>query len=237
MKEKLFNYISIAVLFIQVLLLGYLSIYFFWNDSINNYSKIVISGNKLLDEEEYLQLVDFDEATEKNSLNLIKTQIETHPYVVNADVSVKEKNIIEIKIEEKVLYSTIIKDYQTYFITNNFELIEILPGTNIPALPHLVLNEKYGYLTDEIKFAFKIIDSFRELNNELLEKLIEINLSGNKDLVLLFKNLNAQVLINKSNLLKEIVIFCEFMNSDKSKILNVGTRYIDMRFNNQIIIG
>lgn len=237
MKEKLFKYISIAALFVQVLLLGYLTIYFYWNESTNNYSKIVISGNQLLPEEEYLQLVNLDEFTKKNSLNLIKTQIESHPYVINADVSVKEKNSVEIKIEEKVLYSIIIKDYETYFITNNFEFIEVLPRTNIPALPLLVLNDDNDYLTEEIKFAFKIIDSFRELNNELLEKLIEINLSDDKDLVLLFKNLNAQVLINKSSLVKEIVIFCEFMNSDKSKILNESIKYIDMRFNNQIIIG
>lgn len=240
MKEKIIKYLLITTLIVQVTLLGYLSIYFFINEKVENYSDIKVSGNKLLSEEQYISLITSDELNDETSLNLIKTKLESHPYVLNADVILNSKNVLEISIEEKQIYSIIIKNSESYFVTNDFELIKIIPFTNSPALPLIVMNENLNssiVKNEEMIIAFKVIDTLRELNKELLERLTEINLSNKKYLVLLFKNINAPVLMNKTNIVKELASFNELMNLDNSIYLDSNTRYIDLRFNNQIVIG
>lgn len=240
MKEKIIKYLLLTSLIVQVILLGYLSIYFFINDKVENYSDIKVSGNKLLSEEQYISLINFDDLNDETSLNYIKTKLEAHPYVLNADVQLNSKNVLEISIEEKHLYSIIIKNSESYYVTNNFEFIKILPFTNSPNLPLIVLNENLNYSlekNEQIIVAFKVIETLKELNKELLERLTEINLSDKKNLVLLFKNINALVLMNKTNIVKELVSLNELMNLDNSVFLDSNTKYIDLRFNNQIIIG
>jgi cell division septal protein FtsQ len=240
MKEKIIKYILLTTLIVQVTLLGYLSIYFFINEKVENYTDIKVSGNKLLSEEQYISLITSEESNKEISLNYIKTKLESHPYVLNADVLLNSINVLEISIEEKQLYSIIIKNSEPYFVTNDFELIKIFPFTNSPALPLIVMNENLNssiVKNEQIIVAFKVIDTLRELNQELLERLTEINLSDKKNLVLLFKNINAPVLMNKTNIVKELVSLSELMNLDNSIFLDSNTRYIDLRFNNQIIIG
>ncbi len=240
MKEKIIKYILLTTLIVQIIMLGYLSIYFFINDKVENYSDIKVSGNKLLSEKQYISLINFDELNDQTSLNFIKSKLEAHPYVLNADVQLNSKNVLEISIEEKQLYSIIIKNSEPYFITNDFELIKIFPFTNNLALPLIVMNENLNssiVKNEQIIIAFKVIDTLRELNKELLERLTEINLSNKKNLVLLFKNINAPILMNKTNIIKELVSLNELMNLDNSIFLDSNIRYIDLRFNNQIIIG
>lgn len=238
MKEKFIKYFLTTILIIQFIIIGYLSIYFLSNDNIKEYSDIIITGNKLLPAENYLQLIKSEEVIEENSLHFIKTKIESHQYVLKADVSINRENVIEIHLQEKKMYS-MIRNYENQFITNDFEFIKIVPQTIIPPIPLLIFNENMdsNQKNEKIKSAFMIIDSLGELDNELSEKLTEINLSNKKHIVLLFRDLNAPVIINKSNLIKEIITFSEFMNSENSKVFDEGIKYIDLRFNNQIIIG
>lgn len=240
MKEKLIKYILFATLIVQIILLGYLSIYFFINEKVENYSDIKVFGNNLLSEEQYISLITSEKFNDETSLNFIKTKIESHPYVLNADVLLNSRNVLEVTIEEKQVYSIIIENSESYFVTNDFELIKILPFTNSPSLPLLVLNENLSssfVKNEEIIIAFKVIDTLKELNEELLERLTEINLSNDKYLVLLFKNINAPVFMNKINIVKELASLNELMNLDKSIFLDNNIRYIELRFNNQIIIG
>jgi len=240
MKEKFIKYLLLVALLIQAILLGYLNIYFYLNDKAENYSDIKIVGNVLLSEEQYIDLINFEEIEKKNSLNYIKTKIESHPYVLKADVQLDSKNNLNVSIEEKQFYSIIIKNYESYFITNDFELVKIIPFTKSISLPLIVINEFLNssiIKNEDIITALKVIDALKELNKELSDRLTEINLSDNKKMVLLFKNINAPIIMNKSNLVKELVSLNELMNSDNSIFLDNIIRYIDLRFNNQIIIG
>ncbi len=240
MKEKFIRYILITFLSSQVILIGYLSLYFFINQKAEEYSKIKLSGNNLLSSENYIELIPEKENEVRKSLNFIKRRIESHPYVLKADVRLTSKNILEISVQEKQLSSIIIKNSESYFITRDFELIKIIPFTSSPSLPLLVIddNKNLSIAKDEqIILAFKVIDSLKELNEELSQKLTEINLLNKDYLVLLFRGINAPVLMNKSNFVKELVSLNEFMMMDNSVILDSNTRYIDLRFNNQIIIG
>ncbi len=239
-KEKFIKYLLLITLLIQAILLGYLNVFFYLNDKAENYADIKISGNSLLSEEQYIALINFEEIKDKNSLNYVKTKIESHPYVLKADVQLDSENVLNVSIEEKQFYSIIIKDYESYFITADFELVKIIPFTKSISLPLIVTNEAPSssiVKNEEITTAFKVIDALKELNKELLDRLTEINVSDKKKMILLFKNINAPIIMNKSNLVKELVSLNELMNSDNSIFNDNSIRYIDLRFNNQIIIG
>jgi len=241
MKDRFIKYALIIFLIIQMILVGYLNLYFFINDEFEEYSEIKISGNQLLSEENYISFLQLEKYSESKSLNFIKTKLEEHPYISNANVSLSTKNVLEISIEEKHFYATIIKDFESYFISRYYEFVKIIPYTNNPVLPLIVLDEELNSKTHkdnkQIFVAFKVIDTLKELNKELLERLIEINLSDKSYMVLLFKNINAPVIMNKTNIVKELASLNELLNLKNNTLLENNTKYIDLRFNNQIIIG
>lgn len=240
MKENFLKYLIASILIAQVLLLGYLSVYFFVNDTIDNYDDIIIVGNRLLSEEKYYEYIISKEQSKEVSLNSIKTKIESHPYVLYADVYLTDNNSIEVSLKEKNFYVTVIKDGKPYFISENFEMVKVIPYTNNVSLPILVSQEKFNeknVKSANVIVAFKVIDTLIQLNKELFERLSEINLNNDFDAILLFKNLRAPIYIRKNNLVKELVALNELLNDDKNLFLDESVRYIDLRFNNQIIIG
>lgn len=238
MKENLYKYTLSITLIIQVLLITYLSTYFFSNDKVDKYSEIAITGNKFLPEEKYLSYL-YQKLNENDlSLYAIKSILESHPYIFTADVK-KGDNRINVEISEKKIYSTIIRNNEAYFISDTFELIKVLPSTINISMPLLITpyDNNSNYVVDgDIKVAFKLIDALKIINQELLSRLIEINLKDEKDIMLIFNHLNALVYLKKNNLVKEILTLSEFLNSYNSSINN-NTKYIDLRFNNQVIVG
>jgi hypothetical protein len=149
-------------------------------------------------------------------------------------------DVIEVKLNEKRFYFTFFNNNQSYLISELFEIIETLPSTNIVSAPLLVFNEYIGdnqVKNEKVKKAFKIIDALREINKELLERLVEVNLNDNRDLILMFSQLNAPVYLKRDNLIKELLTLNELMKINNPNIIDENTKYIDLRFNNQIIIG
>jgi hypothetical protein len=241
MKDKLLKYLLLIVLLIQVIIFVYLSTYFSVNENIENYNQIIISGNNLLPERIYLNSIATELIKKQNSLNFIKSEFEKHPYILNADVKLTSQNNIEVKLKEKEMYASFVYEGEWYFITNHFEKIKMIPFTIEPSLPIIITNKwrnSFETKNNVMVTSFKIIDTLSEMNKELHDRLTEINISTNENLIVLrFRNINSQIWISKTNLIKELITLNELLNYKDGSLVNENVRYIDLRFNNQIIIG
>ncbi len=240
MRDKILIYILKFILISQIFSIGYLSVYFYSNDRVENYSEIIISGNILLDEDYYRNILDYSHFGNSISLNSIKTELEKHPYIAFANVKLNSQNKLIVYIQEKKINSIIVKNSLHHFITNNFEIISIENNTNIPHLPLIIYDDDISNNQPKNQntiIAFKIIDLLNQINSELNKALSVINLSNENKLILTIRGILAPIIMTKTNLVEELLKLNEILQLENSIYSNQNIRYIDLRFNQQVIIG
>ena len=209
--------------------------------------KVLVTGNNLLVENDYLKFTKLNDAPLLKGLTLpvIKDRFEKHPYVLKADVKFINEKDVKIFIIEKKIYGVIIKEPDPLFISENFEALPIIPNTKITEIPVLSnlkerakLKPLSKFKTPDILQAFKIIDASRFTNTKMLKSLAEINLRNGGDVVLMFSGLNIPVIFGRGNeAIKTVCLEAVLSNYFEGNTLLAESSYLDLRFNNELYIG
>lgn len=247
MRER--NSKIIGVLIFIVLVSGILYLTFFTKKGINKgeIKMIGITGNNLLSANDYLKFAKLNDPTKYSDLKLpvIYDRILKHPYVASADVEYDGVSEVNIDIVEKNIKAVVLNGGEPMFITDQFELLALLPYTkfnDLPIISNLSDSESYKPLsflkTDEIKQAFEIIDAAKLTNESIWKHLSEINLRKGGDIRLTFSGIKTPVLYGNGGAAKKLVyldIIWNDMLSGKNIVEN--SEYIDLRFANEIYVG
>lgn len=242
--QKKLNNRLFSVIFLLILLGILLYLTFKLEDkNIINIRKIEIKGSDFLSNNEYFKFARFDNYDDYKYLNprIIKDRISKHPYVANADVYYENNNKIIVLITEKNFiahYFTV--DNKDYLISDNFEIVPILPNIkkiDLPILEGSLYEKEYKplkYLSknDNTLIGLKILTIMQYENEELYKSINEINLNFGKTIILDFNNLDCKVFLNKDNIIKKVVSFNQIYNQMNENIKSGSIDYIDMRFNN-----
>ncbi len=208
---------------------------------------IKISGNNLLPSLDYLKFAKLENSSNYVKLTLadIRTRIEKHPYVQKADVAYEGNNEVKIYLKEKVIEAVIIIDGEPHFITEDFQILPMLPDIkmlDMPVISNPLLNEKVGQLsyirTDDITEAFKIIDAAKLTNVNMYRKLSEINLRNGGDIILTFSGIKPPILFGKGEDAEKMVYLDTIWDGMilGNDLVN-NSEYIDLRFSNEIFVG
>jgi len=213
---------------------------------INVIEKVHVTGNKLLAEKDYLNFTKLNNSQVKGlTLPVIKDRFEKHPYVLRADVKFINEKEVQIFVTEKKIYGVIIKEPDPLFISENFEVLPVIPNTKITEIPVLSnlkerakLKPLSKFKTPDILQAFKIIDASRFTNTKMLKSLAEINLRNGGDVVLMFSGLNIPVIFGRGNeAIKTVCLEAVLSNYFEGNTLLAESSYLDLRFNNELYIG
>lgn len=238
-----------GLLIFLFLLSGVLYLTFFSQKKINKgeIKMIEVTGNKLLNETDYLKLTKLNDRTAYIDLSLpvIKDRILKHPYVLKADVEYDGLGGVRIEIKEKKIKAVILNDGEPYFITEKYQILPLLPGSqfsDLPIISNLPDSVKIRTLSvlnnEEIKEAFKIIDAAKLTNESMLNHMAEINLRKGGDIILTFSRVKLPVIFGRNGAAKKMVyldILWDDMLAQKEIVEN--SEYIDLRFSNEIYIG
>ena len=247
MKKDFGKIFGVVLLSVMVFSILYLSLFKFNEKGKEEIIMINIHGNNLLSTEIYLRFADMDQSSVYDDLNLnmIKKRIEEHPYIDKAEVKSDGRGNVDVKIKEKDIYAVLLSRTEPYFLTNDFELLEIHEFTtysDIPVISNFRLSEKLTpskvYKSEDIVEAFRIIDAAKIADIELSKKLSEINLKSGGDVVLTFSGINYPVVFGRGNESKKMIylsLVWERINTLKASFQQ--TEYIDLRFNNEAYIG
>ncbi len=159
-----------------------------------NINKIEISGNKFLIGDDYLKQTKLSDILDYNGMSLavIKDRLEKHPYIAKADVELKG-NEIHAYITERKMIAIIIKRTDIYFVSDNFEILPLMPKTKLIDLP-VISNPENTDNVEAFTFiknnglldALKIIETIKLTNQTMLSRLSEINLRNGGDIILSF---------------------------------------------------
>ena len=208
-------------------------------------TKIELSGNKFLIDNDYLKQTKLSDVKNFNDISLavIKDRLEKHPYILRADVEMKGNKIFAYVTERKMI-AIIIKDTDLYFVSNNFEILPVMPETKLIDLPVISNPAK----DDDVKpFAFiknnglldalKIIEAIKLTDQRILNHLSEINLRTGGDIVLTFSGYPVPIIFGRGEEARKMV-YLEGLweNKDLNNIIK-NSSYIDLRFAGSIYAG
>ena len=246
MKEK-FGTITGIVLFLLIIAGIFYVSSFKSETKKNDFTEIVIEGNKILPASDYLKTTDLHNVAEYSELTLhnIKTRIMKHSYVSKAEVQLEGKNKVVIRVFEKDFMAVLLTANNPYLITNSFELVKLEPNSDISKMPVIsnVSLTKAEINSGRVKNlnlfnAFKIIDAAKTVSETMLNNLTGINLRFGGDIILTFSHIKCPVIFGKGLEGSKIVALYSIWDGlRKQKEPFKNTSYIDLRFNNEIFIG
>ncbi len=131
--------LGIMFLLTIILLIIYLSIDVKYEQGYK-ISVIKISGNSHLSTDVYYKFANLNDRIAYSSLSIqiIKDRIEKHPYVKRADVRYEGEGKVVVNIFEKNFQSVLFTADERYLITEEMEVLPILPFTknlDYPIIP------------------------------------------------------------------------------------------------------
>ncbi|MEW6196076.1 MAG: FtsQ-type POTRA domain-containing protein [Bacteroidota bacterium] len=236
---------SIILLITIAVLIGYLS---FGLKQPDNYKVEMLSldGNTYLSKENYLRNANLLERNNyKNiTLQVIKDRIEKHPYVKKAEVRYDGNKKVSINITEKKIESILMVDDKQYLLTDNLQVLPLLPETKQIDFP-IIMNpsdRNFRMLSslkknNDLLIASKIITGIKLLNPELHDGLSTVDMRSGGDVLLNFSFLDYPVIIGRDNEIKKVVYFNNLWNYLKGKEVNNIMEYVDLRYNGHVYLG
>lgn len=213
----------------------------------NKIKFISLEGNIHLSKEQYLNFANLvDRTTYENlSLQIIKDRIEKHPYVKQADVHFESKGRAAIRITEKIFDSVLIDSSRQYIITDNLQLLPVLPETiriDYPVISNAFIGGGLKILSSmkknlDIVTASKIISTVRLLNPELEKDFSSIDLQNGGEILFYLSSANYPVKIGRGNEIKKVIYFNNLWNFLKGKEINNYMEYVDLRYGGHVYLG
>lgn len=125
------------------------------------------------------------------------------------------------------------------------QLIPVMPSTtglNLPVISNAEMpgGSKLFSLAKnnlDVVTAFKILDTFKLINEELSASLSQIDLRNGKDILVYFSNLNFPVVFGRKDEIKKVVYFNNLWKFMKGNEVNNYLDYVDLRFDKHVYLG
>jgi cell division septal protein FtsQ len=246
MKEKFGTFIGVVLLAAIFCGIVYLTL-FKRNTEPEVYSEIKLKGNHLLSAIDYLANSNLDDLKDLSGLSLqeIKSRIENHPYLLNAEVHSDGNGAVIIRVYEKEIIAVLLAGSGPYLITEKFDLILMNKNSdisNLPVISNANLSEEDIKSNDvknpQLICAFKIIDAAKFVGDKMYNDLAEINLRDGGDVILKFSGVRFPVILGKGCEGEKILVLSSIWNGIKNNDeLFDNCNYVDLRFSNKIFIG
>jgi cell division protein FtsQ len=207
------------------------------------YTQIEVSENSLLPAKEYLRYVGLSDARKYDDLTLleVKTKIEKHPYMRKAEVEFDGINTILVEVQEKEIKAVLLQKNELKLITSDLETLPLFPPTSmkdLPVISNLSSNGKNSYRSEDLEFAFRIIDAISLSDTNVRKNLAEINLRKGGDVILTFTGLQFPVLFGKNDeIRKALLLKSLWQQLIEQENIYEKTEYLDLRYKNKVFIG
>jgi cell division septal protein FtsQ len=242
------NYGKILGTILFILLIScILYLTFFSTKKINNRNikMIEISGNNLLNENDYLMFTRLNDLSFNHNIpiRVIKDRFEKHPYISHVDVE-ENDNKTKIILSEKTIIAVILNDVEPYFLTEDFQVLPMFSDTKLADLP-IIRNSSENYQIKPLNFiknsdvinAFKIIDAAKKTNMNIYKRISEIDLRKGGDIILNMTGIKTPIVFGRGEEARKMsylgIIWDGILDGNS---LIRESDYIDLRFANEVYI-
>jgi cell division protein FtsQ len=244
--QKNYGKILGTILFI-LLISCILYLTFFSTKKINNgnIEMIEISGNNLLNENDYLMFTRLNDLSFNHNIpiRVIKDRFEKHPYISRVDVE-ENDNKAKIILSEKKIIAVILNNAEPYFLTEDFQVLPMFSDTKLADLP-IIRNSSENYQikplnfikNSDVKDAFKIIDAAKKTDTNIYKRISEIDLRKGGDIILNMTGIKTPIVFGRGEEARKMsyleIIWDGILDGNS---LIRESDYIDLRFANEVYI-
>jgi cell division septal protein FtsQ len=235
-----------TVLFI-LLISCILYLTFFSKKKINkgDIEMIEITGNNLLNENDYLMFTRLNDLTFNHNLPLgiIKDRFEKHPYISRAEVE-ENGNKAKIILSEKKIKAVILNNNEPYFLTEDFQVLPMFSDTKLADLP-IIRNSSINYQIKPLNFiknsdvvdAFKIIDAAKKTNINIYKRISEIDLRKGGDIIINLTGIKTPIVFGRGEEARKMIYLEIIWDGilDGNSLIQESD-YIDLRFANEVYV-
>lgn len=209
--------------------------------------KINLKGGFYLTNEQYLSYARLDNPEDFKNLSpaLIRDRLEKHPYIKVAEVKLEKDGTADVIISEKKIEAFLNCGQKQYLVSKNFEALPLMSFTKKIDCPVISNPGKAGEIknyenllqNEDVKTAFKIVETTKLLSREMLKSVSEIDMRSGKDIVVYLSGINYPVVIGRRNEIRKMIYFSKFWSKLKGKEINQVVDYIDLRFDKHLYLG
>ena len=220
---------------------------FFWAEQKYTFNNptLFINGTSILSHTYYTgYLVNSIEVGNTNlKPNKILDELYKHPYIEAARLSYRYPDKIIIEISERAPLAIVNNDPKIMLDKDCFILpnIENINNYNIPILsryntdPGLYPIGKQA-LSVKIKDTISWLKALNERYPDLYHNISEITLANDDEIILILAEYPTKIMLGKENTLYKIELLKRFEETLKNKKEITDYAYLDMRYNNQVIV-
>jgi len=242
------NYGKILGTILFILLIScMLYLTFFSAKKINkgNIETIEISGNNLLNENDYLMFTRLNDLSFNHNipLRIIKDRFEKHPYISHVDVE-ENGSKAKILLSEKKIVAVILNNAEPFFLTEDFQVLPMFSDTKLTDLP-IIRNSSENYQIKPLDYiknpdvidAFKIIDAAKKTDMNIYKRISEIDLRKGGDIILNLTGIKTPIVFGRGEEARKMIylgIIWDGILEGNSLIRN--SDYIDLRFANEVYV-
>ncbi len=206
--------------------------------------KIIITNNQIIPDEmiyDFISIKNSEDLKEIPAKTIID-RIEKIPYVKNAEGRFVDLHTFQVFITEIEPFIMMITKQGSFIISKDGKILPDDKRLRVFDLPILTVNNfklANGSKMSEnpvIKNAFNAFLNIDKIDDALFEVTSELNIDTNSDLVLFLTKPKGKILIGKSLDKFKALYFSEFWRNVVLKNSDTNYDYIDLRFEDQIVI-
>ena len=248
-KKKHINKLKIALVRVLTLFSIFFVLWlsFFWAEQKYTFNKptLLINGTSILSHTYYTDYLinSIEIGNAKLIPNKILEELYKHPYIEAARLSYRYPDKIIIEISERAPFAIVNNDPMIMLDKECFILpnIENINNYNIPILsryntdPGLYPIGKQA-LSVKIKDTISWLKALNERYPDLYHNISEITLANDDEIILILAEYPTKIMLGNENTLYKIELLKRFEETLKKKKEITDYAYLDMRYNNQVIV-
>ena len=220
---------------------------FFWAEQKYTFDKptLLINGTSILSDTYYADYLINNIEIENAKLkpNKILDDLYKHPYIEAARLSYRYPDKIIIEISERAPFAIVNNSPMIMLDNNCFVLpnIENINNYSLPILsryntdPELYPIGKQA-LSVKIKDTISWLKALNERYPDLYHNISEITLANDDEIILILAEYPTKIMLGNENTLYKIELLKRFEETLKNKKEITDYAYLDMRYNNQVIV-
>ena len=248
-KKKHINKLTIALVRVLTLFSIFFVLWlsFFWAEQKYTFNKptLLINGTSILSHTYYTDYLinSIEIGNAKLIPNKILDELYKHPYIEAARLSYRYPDKIIIEISERAPFAIVNNSPMIMLDKNCFVLpnIENINNYSIPILsryntdPELYPIGKQA-LSVKIKDTISWLKVLNEMYPDLYHNISEITLENDDEIILILAEYPTKIMLGNENTLYKIELLKRFEETLKNKKEITDYAYLDMRYNNQVIV-
>lgn len=203
---------------------------FYKNNDLFILQKINIKNNIILDKNNIIKLTEIKKGIKLHTINLdsVKIKLLKNPYLEKVDLSLEYPSLLNIEVKEIKPLAFFVKNGKLCYLSEEgkiFGNVNHHKGFDLP-------------IVRGIKISNNLLIFLKQTRNK--SPFIYHNISEIKDypkgLALTLSNSGAKVIVGLNKLEEKIIVLEEFIKETSDKLDYKKLEYIDLRFDEQVVL-